>query len=175
MILLSRRLGHGNKEILLQILSKGHEVNPHSWSHLIWSKNFDKMDYKRQIFLMKNSFVKCTGQSPKGFAPPTWKIDDKVLEELKKQGFEYVSIDKGKREIRNGIRIIPLSFPNSIEELLNEGKTKEEIFKIYREEMNKPEVNLYFHADFEGMRGIRLFEEVLKMINPKRIKLVNEI
>ena len=42
MVLLSRKLGHGNCKILRKILEKGHEVNPHSWSHLKWSKNFKK-------------------------------------------------------------------------------------------------------------------------------------
>ena len=174
MILLSRKLGNGNKKILREIIKGGHELNPHSWSHLIWSKNFDKMNYKKQIFLMKDSFFKCTGKYPKGFAPPTWKINDKILKELKNQGFEYVSIDRGENEVREEIKIIPLSFPNSIEELLNEGNTREEIIKIYKRELNKKEVNLYFHADFEGIRGIKLFEEVIKMIDPKKVKLIYE-
>jgi len=174
MALLSRKLGHGNKRILIEILKRGHELNPHSWSHLIWSKNFEEMNHRREIFLMKKSFIRCTGKTPKGFAPPTWKIDDRTLKELKNQGFEYVSIDQGKKEKRNGIKIIPLSFPNSIEELLNEGKSREEILDIYRRELKKKNASLYFHADFEGLKGIRLFEEVLKMIDPKKIKLIGE-
>jgi len=175
MSLLSRKLGHGNCKIIRKIISKGHEVNPHSWSHLKWSKNFQKMDSKKEIKKMKQSFIKCTGKSPKGFAPPTWKINDFLLEELKKQGFEYVGVNKGKKQTKKGILIIPLSFSKNIEELLNEGKRREEIISIYKKELKKKYVNLYFHADFEGLRGIRIFEEVLKLIDPKKVITYNEI
>ena len=175
MALLSRKLGHGNCKILRKIISKGHEVNPHSWSHLKWSKNFEEMNYEKEIEMMKQSFFRCTEKKPKGFIPPTWKINDDVLEVLKKEGFEYVGINKGKKQKRKGILLIPLSFPKNIEELLNEGKKREEIVTIYKKELKKEYVNLYFHADFEGIRGIRLFEEVLKLINPEKVITYEEI
>lgn len=165
-VLSSRKLGHGNCKILREIIKKGHELNPHSWSHLKWSKD-KKVDFEKEIKKMKKSFFKCTGKYPLGFAPPTWKINDTILKILKKEGFEYIEIDKGSVK-KDGILLIPLSFPKNIEELLNEGKSREEILEIYKKEINKKYSHLYFHADFEGFKGLKIFEEVLSMIKNKK-------
>lgn len=153
MLLFPRKLGHAHKEVLRKIIDKGHEVNPHCWSHLRWSKNFERIDFEKEIKKMKEAFYKCIGKNPKGFSPPTWKINEKVLGVLKKQGFEYVGVNKGEISEKMGIKIIPLSFQKNIEELLMEGKSEQEVLDIYKDEFKKSYVNLYFHADFEGLRG----------------------
>jgi len=76
---------------------------------------------------------------------------------------------------RKGLNVIPLSFGKNVEELENEGKTRDEILELYRKELKKKYVNLYFHADYEGLAGIGMFEEILKMIGNKRTKLYNEL
>lgn len=174
---LNRGLGHRNARILRMIKNAGHEVNPHCWSHLLWSRNFDKIDYLSEIRKMKNAYFEIFGGNPKGFAPPTWKFNDKVMRVLKDEGFDYLSVNDcfNKLTTVKGLKIIPLSFGMNIEELLNEGRSKKEIIDLYRKELGKKYVNLYFHADFEGLRGIKLFEEVLKLIKNKKTTIYRDL
>lgn len=177
MLLLNRSLGNKYSKLLLEIKGRGHEVNPHCWSHLLWSKNFDKVNHLLEIRKMKKTYFKIFNKNPIGFAPPTWKFNNKIIELLKKEGFQYLATSGPSRNIfkKNGLRIIPLSFSENIEELLNKGKSRKEILKIYKKEIDKEYVNLYFHADFEGLRGIELFEEVLKLIKNKKITLYKDL
>ena len=166
-IFFNRKLEHGHKGILKEIERKGHKVEPHCWSHLEWSKNFDNLNYKRQISMMKRSFIKCLGRNPKSFAPPTWKINQKIIKELEKQGFQEVCIlkrDIQLFEIFNNIKPDILTFDKTIEELFQEGKNEEEILKIYKSELNKKDAHIYFHADFEGRQGINMLKKVLELI-----------
>ncbi len=178
MLFFPRALGYKNCKILKQIKDAGHEVNPHCWSHLLWSKNFDKMDIENQIKKMKESFVRCLNQEPTGFAPPTWKWNSRVIDFLKKAGFSYISTNNAKFSKitkSNGITLIPLTYDKTPEEMLNEGMSEKEVIKYYKEKVIKKEFNIYFHADYEGIRGLKLTEEILKLINPKTLKTYTEI
>jgi len=177
MMLLNRALGGKHKKLLREIAKRGHEVNPHCWSHLLWSKNFDGINHLKEIQKMKKSYFEIFRENPKGFAPPTWKFNDKVIGILKREGFEYLAVNDCFSKVcrRKGLNVIPLSFGKNVEELENEGKTRDEILELYRKELKKKYVNLYFHADYEGLAGIGMFEEILKMIGNKRTKLYNEL
>lgn len=164
-ILLQRKIGSGHSKILKEILKRGHDVQPHAWSHLRWSKNFDKMNYKKEIYLMKKAFFKSLRFYPTKFAPPTWKISKEIILYLGDMGFKEICVlpqDLSKfKEIKNPKADI-LSFDKTPEELLQEGKTMEEVIKIYKQEFTKKNAHLYFHADYEGIAGINLFDKILK-------------
>ncbi len=52
---------------------------------------------------------------------------------------------------------------------------KKEILKIYERELGGEYVNLYFHSDFEGLQGVDLFEDVLKLMKNKKIVLYRDL
>lgn len=177
-ILLMRKLGCGHKEILKEIEKKGHRVEPHCWSHLEWSKNFENLDYKKQIYLFKKSFKECLGKDPQSFAPPTWKINREIVRELERNGFQEVCLLKKDANMTKHFKVIKpnlLTFEKTIEELLQEGKDETEILEIYKEEIKRKNAHVYFHADFEGIKGIKIFEKVLKIINSRNISLSAEL
>lgn len=175
MLVFPRNLGNANCRILREIERRGHELNPHCWSHLLWSRNFEKLNIRDEFIKMISSFERCAGRRPEGFVPPTWKWDHRVLREMKELGFKYLSAKEGKIEFREGILIIPLTFESTIEELVNKGINKEEIIKIYNKELGKKFVNLYFHADYEGIDGQELLEEILKNINKKDVLTLRQV
>jgi len=177
MLLLNRPLGHNYGKLLRYMESKGHEVEPHCWSHLLWSKNFNGVDILKQVKKMKKSYREIFGKNPRGFAPPTWKFNDKVINILRDEGFEYLAVDAcmNRTSEVNGLKIIPLSFEKNIEELEDEGKNSSEILEIFRKELGKDDADIYFHADYEGIAGIGLFEEILKMIDKEKILTYGEI
>ena len=174
---LSRPLGHAHPKILRDIKKRGHEVEPHCWSHLLWHRNFENINHLAEIQKMKKGYFGIFGEDPKGFVPPTWKYNKKVIDCLKKEGFSYISVKgPGKRVTKEeGLKVIPLSFSQNIEELLNEGKTDSEILEIYDKELKKSYVHLYFHADYEGIRGLKIFEEFLRKIKEKTTMLCKEL
>jgi len=170
-LLLRRKIGCGNPEILKEIERRGHKVEPHCWSHLEWSRDFEKMDYKKEIQKMKKSFLKCLKREPKSFAPPLWRIDDKTLNALAEEGFETVCVlekDVSHLHAPERIRLDVLTFEKTVEELLNEKKSETEILEIYEKENKRKNSHIYFHADYEGIKGREIFEKILKrIINPK--------
>lgn len=172
MVLLHRGIGHSHPQIIKKIVSGGHEVGIHCWNHFEWSNNFKDFNYKKQIAKCKESYFKILGYFPKYFVAPTWKIDEKIIKELEKQKFEEIcSLEKYKYLQKDSrLRWDFLTFEKNIEELLQEGKSKEEILQIYKNQISKNRVSLYFHADYEGIRGLSLFEEVLKMIKEENEK-----
>ncbi len=166
-LLLRRKIGSGHPEMLKEIEKKGHVVEPHCWSHLEWSRDFRKMNKREEIQKMKKSFFECLGRDPKSFAPPMWQIDDDSLKILAEEGFENVCVlekDASRLNPPKEVNLDVLTFEKTIEELLNEGKSEEEIMKIYEKESKKKNAHVYFHADFEGRRGIDLFEELLRRV-----------
>lgn len=164
MIFLRRKIGQGHFELLRKIKKSGHEVQPHCWNHLEWSKNFNNFNYKMQIENMVKVFRDCFGYSPTKFAPPTWKINDEILLELKKAGFKEVTILKENLKNLNSLpemNLEILTFEKTPEELLSEGLSAEEIKRIYEKELKKNKSHVYFHADFEGRQGLMLLEKIL--------------
>lgn len=177
MCLLNRKMGSGNIKLLRKIKELGHEVNPHAWSHLKWSKDFLNFDYKKELMRMVVTHKKAFGKNPIGFTPPAWKYDSRILEEIKKIGIRYLGIEGPGKGIKNhnGTFLIPLSFEKNLEELEGEGLSEEEILGLYKREISKEYVNLYFHADYEGIKRIRVLEKILKMIDPSKVKTYEEL
>ena len=166
-VFLMRKIGCGHQNLLKEIEKRGHRVEPHCWSHLEWSKNFENFDYKKQIYLLKKSFKECLGREPQSFAPPTWKVNAEILKELARQGFKEVCIlkkDIEKFKHFKEIKFNVLTFDKTIEELLAEGKNEKEIIEIYKREKKKKGAHLYFHADFEGRRGMKLFMKICEAL-----------
>jgi peptidoglycan/xylan/chitin deacetylase (PgdA/CDA1 family) len=166
-LLLRRKIGGGNSKLLKEIEKRGHKVEPHCWSHLEWSRNFEKMDYKKEIKKMKKNFLNTLEKEPKSFAPPMWRIDNRTLKALSEEGFETICVlekDVKNLQVPSRIKLDILTFDKTPEELLNEGKSETEILEIYEKEIKKKNANLYFHADYEGRNGIKLFEKILKKI-----------
>lgn len=176
-LILNRKIGSGNFSILREIKRKGHEVNPHCWSHLKWSQNFKKINQLEELKKIEKSYLKCFHSPPKGFVAPTWKWNQKTINLLKKLKYNYLATDNqfATPFLKEELLIIPLSFKSTPEELLNKGFSEKEILCLYEKEIKKDYVNLYFHADYEGRKGIDLFEKILKLIEKNNTILYKDI
>jgi len=77
-------------EIFRRLAKQGHEIALHGYRHV----RFDELSYEEkneQIKKAKTCFKKHLGFEPKGFRAPQHSIDDKTLDILEKEGFEYDS------------------------------------------------------------------------------------
>jgi len=177
MLLLNRKIGSGHCKLLKEIEKEGHEVNPHCWSHLRWSKNFENLNIDNEFKKMCRAYFSCLNHFPTGFVPPLWKWDKRVLNSLEKNNFESLCvISKEKKPYFNGkILLFPLSLDSTPEELFSQGYSEREIIESYKKELKKNYVHFYFHADFEGIKGIEIFENILNLIKNKRAYTCKEI
>jgi undecaprenyl phosphate-alpha-L-ara4FN deformylase len=86
-------------DIVKQIIDEGHEVQFHAWDHRRWQDELPSKSEKWiDDWLAKGfeGFVKLTGQKPTAFGAPSWTINDRVLNTIKKFNLDYLSCTRAK-------------------------------------------------------------------------------
>ena len=155
MVLFPLLLGSGHPKILKETASKGHEVGVHAWSHIKWGNALEEIEPAAELERMVTSYQKIFGTVPLGFAPPKFRMDDRVTAALEEFGFTYVSSEFGDKPKIGRLLELPLSFPRTIEEA---GVTE------FRDACRgKGYRAVYIHADWEG-RNIDLTRKALEGI-----------
>ncbi|MBP7341179.1 MAG: polysaccharide deacetylase family protein [Syntrophaceae bacterium] len=82
-----------------QILDEGHEVQFHAWDHRRWQ---DELPEKSEKWIVDwfekgiEGYGRLTGRKPTAFGAPSWLIDDRVLNVIKRYSFEYLSCTRAK-------------------------------------------------------------------------------
>jgi peptidoglycan/xylan/chitin deacetylase (PgdA/CDA1 family) len=104
-------------ELVEQIISAGHEVEFHAWDHRRWQDEL----YRRSSGWIKDWFEKgisayrkLVKKEPSSFGAPSWLIDDRVLEIIKKYPFRYLSCTRAKEPFIHdisGLIEIPSDLP----------------------------------------------------------------
>jgi undecaprenyl phosphate-alpha-L-ara4FN deformylase len=150
-------------EIVKNIIAAGHEVQFHAWDHRRWQ---DELPHKSENWIRDwftkgiNGFEKLTGQKPLAFGAPSWLIDDRVLEIIRKYKFDYISCTRAKAPfIHESINImeVPSDLPCFEEVDAQKGVS------IIIEKMKDGDVHvLPVHAEVEGGIFQDQFGELLK-------------
>lgn len=104
-------------EIVEQIISAGHEVEFHAWDHRRWQDEL----YQRSSEWIEDWFEKgiqayrtLVKREPSSFGAPSWVIDDRVLEIVRKYPFQYLSCTRAKEPFVHeisGLMEIPSNLP----------------------------------------------------------------
>jgi len=104
-------------ELVEQIISAGHEVEFHAWDHRRWQ---DELDTRSSEWI-KNWFEKgilayrrLVRKEPSSFGAPSWVIDDRVLEIVRRYPFNYLSCTRAKEPFIHdisGLVEIPSDLP----------------------------------------------------------------
>ncbi|NHN32236.1 polysaccharide deacetylase family protein [Paenibacillus agricola] len=93
-------------DIAKQIITEGHEIGNHTYSH----PNLRKLDYQQiyeELYIMDLMIRTVTGQSPTLFRPPYLYYNDNVLKAAKKLGYEMILRSIETFDYRNpGVRKI---------------------------------------------------------------------
>jgi peptidoglycan/xylan/chitin deacetylase (PgdA/CDA1 family) len=77
-------------EIIEEIYDKGHEIASHGYVH----RDFTKMSLHELVKVEirnRQLLKKITGEQPRGFRAPLFKVDSKVISTIEKVGYEYDS------------------------------------------------------------------------------------
>jgi undecaprenyl phosphate-alpha-L-ara4FN deformylase len=117
-------------ELVEQIISAGHEVEFHAWDHRRWQDEL----YKRSTEWIEDWFEKgiqayrkLVRKEPSSFGAPSWLIDDRVLEIVRKYSFRYLSCTRAKEPFIDeisGLMEIPSNLPCFEEIGVNRGVLK---------------------------------------------------
>ena len=163
---------------LLKPLLKSCELALHGYDHFKWAKRFSEFssgEIERLVKLGLLEFTRRLGFKPKGFAPPCFKWNTKLLEILNSEGFEYSSCSIGKapfNPVVRGVKLnlieIPVSEP-LIEDLVSADFSDNVVFKFFFKRAFKAfksgePMIMYFHPSFELGVKESLLRRVLKSV-----------
>lgn len=155
-----------NKNLIKKILTEDHELGLHGWKHREWTRNLKKINLTKRLHQMISRYKRFFGVYPKSWTSPGFNINEKVLFELEKRGITHVS-DFGEKKTFGKIKNIPMNILGEnkmpfIEYWVGKGKTDEEIFEIFKKEIeNKNFVSFYLHGMFEGRFKIGLLKKMV--------------
>ncbi len=104
-------------DLVEQIISAGHEAEFHAWDHRRWQDEL----YRQSREWIEDWFAKgleayrkLVKKEPSSFGAPSWLIDDRVLETVRKYPFRYLSCTRAKRPFIHeisGLMEIPSNLP----------------------------------------------------------------
>lgn len=82
-------VGSAHPDRLRQIAERGHELQPHGWSHIQWQRNIEHIDIRAHLRRAMSSLEAILGTSPLGYAAPgrTWNAE--VLAAYDEAGLRY--------------------------------------------------------------------------------------
>ena len=77
------------RQILAEIVARGHEVASHSWGHPQPFSRLDDTALEHELAASRAALEHVTGVSCEGFRAPAWDVDDRVLEAVVRAGYRY--------------------------------------------------------------------------------------
>jgi len=164
-----RFLPHAEK--IRAIEKRGHELQLHCYNHLEWVRRIEHADASTALSMIERgaeAFQRMVGRRPEGFASPSFKVTDAVLDAEEKLGFRYASDYKlegdpgpfkdGKRSVLQ----IPVNVP-LIEDLVAEGLPDDRILSRIVDVVGSSSLTvMYIHACYEPLAKPQLLRSTLQ-------------
>ncbi len=154
------------RKIIRQIRYDGHELNLHGYRHFDWQLQLGSWTQRRvekEMHHAIENFKSLTGSLPRSFAAPGWVAKKEVFLAEENFNFDYCSDTRGISPfypiIGNrliGTLQIPVTLP-TLDELIILGDPK----NLLNIDVRGDDVYCA-HAEFDGMRYIRIFELFLE-------------
>lgn len=167
--LLPRGVGHRNPERLRAIVGRGHELQPHGWSHIQWQRNLDAIDVEVHLGRACEAYRRVTGAWPRGFASPGRTCNDRALAAFDAAGLDYAGDLDGQQPFRPaGHRHLqlPITRFETIAELRRRGLDDDGIVATYLADIdaNPDYCCLYEHPDDLRAPELELFDRVFARV-----------
>ncbi len=159
-------------EIVRGIIESGNEAEFHAWNHRVWQDELPERspDWIREWFRRGvDAYAKVAGRPPVSFGAPGWLVDDRALDIAKEFGFSYVSCTRACAPfVHAGVGLLEIPSDLPCLEECGGGKWGSKVFAA----IEKGGVHvLPVHAEVEGGAGGKYFEELLKSMNARGVRL----
>lgn len=163
--LLPRGVGSRHPDLLREVVRRGHELQPHGWSHIRWQRDLARTDVTRHLRLAREAVAAATGREPDGWASPGRSSDDRVLAALDAAGVRYAGdldgtapfVPAGRRHVQ-----LPVTRFETIAQMRARGLTDDQVVATYLGDVDAhPEYCcLYEHPDDLGPAELAVFDRV---------------
>ena len=150
-----RWVGSRNPRHLLEIVERGHELQPHGWSHIRWQRSLDRIDVADHLRRALDSLEEVTGERPTGWAAPGRTTSAAALEAIDEAGLLYAGdLDGEGPFVPDGHRHVqlPITRHETIAEMRQRGLSDDEIVISYLRDIddNPDYCCIYEHPDDLG-------------------------
>ena len=156
-------VGRRNRDLLLAIGAKGHEVGIHGYDHFKWQDFISRMSEEAIELELKKAdfeFRKIFEKAPGGFAAPGWQCNKAAQTVIDRREFMYTSNTRGRNiyfpqfeRWHSRTMEIPTTLP-TLDELRipQDNAGTEKAMAGYFRLLNRAGLNVYtLHAEIEGM------------------------
>lgn len=164
--LFPRAVGRSNHGLLQEIARRGHEVQPHGWSHIQWQRNLDGIDVEEHLRLSLDEYERAMGQRATGFASPGRSWNERALRAFDQAGLEYVGDMDGEEPFRpaghNHLQL-PITRFETIAQMRHGGLGDDDIVQTYLRDLDGRQQSyccLYEHPDDVDDAGLSIFRGV---------------
>lgn len=167
-----RKVGIANPDRLRQIVVRGHELQPHGWSHIQWQRNLDAIDVREHLRRAMATQESIIGRPVTGFASPGRSCNDEALRAFDDAGLTYGGdLDGDAPFVPDGHRHlqIPITRFETIAQLRRRGLDDDAIAASYLDHVDeRPDFCcLYEHPDDLDDAGLAIFGEVFRGVRER--------
>jgi undecaprenyl phosphate-alpha-L-ara4FN deformylase len=161
----------------------GHEIGLHAWDHHDWQRRVERMGSAAIHDALKkgaDQLGEILGHPPTCSAAPAWQCPNRVLVEKLAFPFDFNSDCRGTSifvPVVQGKELIQLQVPTTLptydEVIGRNGITPANYNDFMLQQLRPGQLNvLTIHAEVEGIRGLRLFEELLQRARADGVSFV---
>lgn len=167
--LLPRAVGHGHPGLLREVVQRGHELQPHGWSHIQWQRNLAAIDVTRHLRRAREALAEVTGHEPDGWASPGRSCDARVLQALDAAGVRYAGdldghapfVPPGHAHLQ-----LPVTRFETVAQMRARGLSDVEVVDTYLDDVARHPSYccLYEHPDDLGPSELAVFDRVFAAV-----------
>jgi peptidoglycan/xylan/chitin deacetylase (PgdA/CDA1 family) len=167
--LLPRAVGSGNAGLLREVVARGHELQPHGWSHVRWQRDLPALDVRDHLDRARAALQAATGVAADGWASPGRSCDERVLTALDERGLLYGGdldgtgpfVPPGHRHLQ-----LPVTRFETIAQMRARGLTDDDVVAAYLGDVEEhPDYCcLYEHPDDLGPAELAVFDRVFAAV-----------
>jgi peptidoglycan/xylan/chitin deacetylase (PgdA/CDA1 family) len=167
--LFPRAVGHGNPALLREIVRRGHELQPHGWSHIRWQRDLERIDVETHLERSMDTQERLLGARPTGFASPGRTCNARSLAAFDAAGLRYVGDLDGVRPFRvDGHQHLqlPITRFETIAQMRRRGLDDDAVVAAYLDDIDQHPAYccLYEHLDDLGDAELAIFARVFRTV-----------
>ncbi len=166
-------IGRRAGDIMQSVRDAGHETGVHCWDHIRWQDGVGAADAAwtaREMELACDRYTGIFREPPRTHGAAGWQMNVHALRLTQRLGFDYCSDGRGTHPHLPVFAAEPIRCPQlpttlpTLDELVGVGEVTEENVAAHLLEITSglatPQV-FTLHAELEGMRLTRVFEQLL--------------